>query len=357
MIEPLQGAVFSDTAFRAMEIGPLPPSPKKRMRIGEELQPVGTYAGIISYLGTIQDVEVLQEHEKADPEFESKDWWWDHQRIRFLNEKLGLKLLVLLLPVLWVFKLTIGGLGLVVWGVVQLTESYGFPAFLHLLLLFILVPGWLLFSFWAIRPTTNWLMSTGMGFVLKPFEKAINKKLDDTLEDGCSEFNRATGLVRLALGRGRFFEAPFVEFDAYVDRVIQQSGVFYRLIFVHRYTQKSFHKTAFSTIESSKSEVLALWDVLQTYMDVTQPLPDVPRLEPFRHLDPVTAEHDLRSGRNPRFWRDLDLEAWKEGEGKEWLKRQEEYPWNKRKCRLTPQLGKISMAEYRELRPADAWPI
>ena len=76
------------------------------------------------------------------------------------------------------------------------------PAFLHLLLLFILVPGWLLFSFWAIRPTTNWLMSTGMGFVLKPFEKAINKKLDDTLEDGCSEFNRATGLVRLALGQG-----------------------------------------------------------------------------------------------------------------------------------------------------------
>ena len=137
MTELLQGTVFSNTAFRAMEIGPLPPSPKKRMRIGEELQPVGTYAGIIPYLGTIQDVEVLQDHEKTDPEFESKDWWWDHQRIRFLNEKLGLKFLVLLLPVLWVFTLTIGGLGLVVWGVVQLTESYGFPAFLHLLLLFI----------------------------------------------------------------------------------------------------------------------------------------------------------------------------------------------------------------------------
>ena len=99
MIEPLQGAVFSDTAFRAMEIGPLPPSPKKRMRIGEELQPVGTYAGIIPYLGTIQDVEVLQDHEKTDPEFESKDWWWDHQRIQFLNDKLGLKVLVFALPV------------------------------------------------------------------------------------------------------------------------------------------------------------------------------------------------------------------------------------------------------------------
>src|SRR5690554_7380511 len=72
-----------------MEIVPLPKAPKERSRIGEELQPISTYAGIIPYLGTIQDVEVLQEHEKADPEFESKDWWWDHQRIRFLNGKLG----------------------------------------------------------------------------------------------------------------------------------------------------------------------------------------------------------------------------------------------------------------------------
>ncbi|MDP4546816.1 hypothetical protein Q9245_03490 [Marinobacter sp. MDS2] len=350
-------SIFSDTAFRSFENSPLPKSSKERTRLGEELQPVGSYAGIIPYHSAIEDVEVLQDHEKTDPEFESKDWWWDHQKVRFVNEKLGLKFFVLLVPMIWIFTLVFGGLGAIVWGSLQLTELYEFHALLHLLMLFTLVPSWLLFSFWVAGTTTNWLMSTGMGFILKPFEKSINKKLDDTLEDGCSEFNRVTGQVRMALGRKRYFEAPFVEFDAYVDRVIQQSGVFYRLIFVHRYTQKSFHKTAFSTIESSKSEVLALWDVLQTYMDVTQPLPDVPRLEPFRHLDPVTAEHDERTGRNPRFWRDLDLEVWKQGEGVEWLKRQMEYPWNKRKCRLTPQLGKITMAEYRELRPADAWPI
>ncbi|MDX1757703.1 MAG: hypothetical protein R3175_16725 [Marinobacter sp.] len=198
-------------------------------------------------------------------------------------------------------------------------------------------------------------MGTGIGFLLKPFEKTINKKLDDTLEDGCSEFNRVTGQVRMALGRGRFFEAPFVEFDAYVDRVIQQSGVFYRLMLVHRYTQKTFNKTAFSTIESNKSEALAMWDVLQRYMDVTQPLPDVPRLEPFRHLDPVTAEHDKQTGRNPRYWRDLDLEVWKEGEGwHEVHRRQCEYLWSKRVCKLTPKLGQIDMATYREQRPATA---
>lgn len=72
---------------------------------------------------------------------------------------------------------------------------------------------------------------------------------------------------------------------------------------MHRYTQKTFNKTAFSTIEAEKSEVLALWDMLQRYMDVTQPLPDMPRLEPFRHRDPVTREYDEKIGRNPRYWR------------------------------------------------------
>ncbi len=360
MTELQQNTVFSSAAFRALEIGPLPPAPKERSCIGEELQPIGTYAGIIPYLGTIQDAEVLQEHEKADPEFESKDWWWDHQRIRFLNGKLGLKFLLLVLPIAWVMFLWLSGLGVVTWGMTEILEQRGLSdvtIWFVIISGFLLGLGWLGFAIWVTPVTTNWLMSTGMGFILKPFEKRINKKLDDTLEDGCSEFNRVTGQVRMALGRKRYFEAPFVEFDAYVDRVIQQSGVFYRLIFVHRYTQKSFHKTAFSTIESSKPEVLALWDVLQTYMDVTQPLPDVPRLEPFRHLDPVTAEHDERTGRNPRFWRDLDLEAWKQGEGAQWLKRQMEYPWDKRKCKLTPQLGKISMDEYRKLRPETAWPI
>ncbi|WP_323754735.1 hypothetical protein [Marinobacter sp.] len=350
-------SIFSDTAFRSFENNPLPRSSKERTRLGEELQPVGSYAGVIPHNSTIEDVEVLQDHEKTDPEFESADWWWDHQRIRFLNEKLGLKFLVLFLPVIWVLTLWFSGIALVGWSIVEANNKLNIASEILVVVGGFLSLSWFAFAIWGTPVTTNWLMSTGMGFILKPFEKSINKKLDDTLEDGCSEFNRVTGQVRMALGQKSYFEAPFVEFDAYVDRVIQQSGVFYRLIFVHRYTQKSFHKTAFSTIESNKSEVLALWDVLQTYMDVTQPLPDVPRLEPFRHLDPVTAKHDERTGRNPRFWRDLDLEAWKQGEGAQWLKRQMEYPWNKRKCRLTPQLGKISMAEYRERRPADAWPI
>jgi len=355
MSEQPELSVFADTAFRATAVGPLPEPPKNRVRFGEELQPFGTYAGAIPYLGTIQDVEALQDQEKSDPEFKSKDWWWDHQRIRFLNGKLGLRFLILIIPMIWVFFLWFSGIALVGWGVIEVNKNLNIPSEVLVIGGGVLSLSWFAFAIWVTPVTTNWLMSTGMGFFIKPFEKTINRKLDDTLEDGCSEFNRVTGQVRMALGRGRYFEAPFVEFDAYVDRVIQQSGVFYRLMLVHRYTQKTFSKTAFSTIESSKFEVLALWDVLQRYMDVTQPLPDTPRLEPFRHLDPVTAEYDKQTGRNPRYWRDLDLEAWKEGEGwREVHRRQCEYPWGQRVCKLTPKLGQIDMARYREQRPATA---
>ncbi len=218
------------------------------------------------------------------------------------------------------------------------------------------VLGWIALSMFLIIKTLPWVMSAA-AFLLKPFEKGLSRIMDRSLKAGESYFNRETGQVSFAMPGGKKLTAPFEEFDAYVERVIEAGGIFYRLMFVHRYTAKQFSQTSLSRVEPTKEEVMALWDMLQRYMDTSQPLPDVPRLEPFRHLDPVTAEHDRRTGRNPRFWRDLDLDAWQEGEGKEWLKRQMEYPWDKRKCRLTPQLGKISMAEYRKLRPADAWPI
>jgi hypothetical protein len=345
---------YADAAFRSNAIGPLPESPRKRTRIGEELQPVGDHAEVIPYLRTIDDVETLQDQDTTDPEFQSEDWWSDHQRLRFLNGKLGLKILIFILPITWTLGVFVGGLILVGWSILEVAYAFQLPAIVITLLVLLLGPAWMFFAFWIIPPTTNWLMSTGIGFVLKPFEQAIGKRLDASLADGCSEFNRVTGQVRLALGRGRFFQAPFVEFDAYVERVIQQGGIFYRLMLVHRYTQKTFNHTAFSNIEADKTEVLALWDTLQRYMDVTQPLPDIPSLEPFRHLDPVTAEHDRQTGRNPRFWRDLDLEAWKEGEGLELLRRQREFPWGRRVCKLTPKLGQIDMATYRQQRPETA---
>ncbi|WP_286222310.1 hypothetical protein [Marinobacter apostichopi] len=353
-------SAFRRFAFDAGSISPLPKGSKERDRVGDELQPIGTYANSNPYYRTVQDVEALKERESHDPDFAGDDWWWDHHRIRFLNGKLGFKILLMFVPFVWGLLLWVGGLFMIAKGVFELTKSGQHSEFLNLLVHIgglIVAFGWIAFVIWVGPSSTKWLMNTGVSWFLKPFEKSINSKLDQSFEDSCSEFNRLTGQVRFAMGRKRFFEAPFVEFDAYAERVIQHGGVFYRLMFVHRYTQKTFNQTWLSGIEPTKGEVLALWDMLQRYMDVTEPLPDMPRLEPFRHLDPVTRDHDSKTNRNPRYWRDLDLEAWKAGEGTEMLAKQNRFPWAKRQCKLTPHLGKVSMAEYRELRPEGAWPI
>ena len=89
----------------------------------------------------------------------------------------------------------------------------------------------------------------GVALLLRPFDKTLSKLLDRSLESGESSFNRQTGHLSFPLPGGRRLTAPFVEFDAYVERVIQQGGIFYRLIFVHRYTAKQFIQTSLGRIE------------------------------------------------------------------------------------------------------------
>lgn len=341
--------------FRSDQVPLLPEPAKSRKQLGQDLQPVGNYTGIEPYYRVCEDAGDIQHQRQSEPEaFTSGDWWWSHQKIRFLNGKafLGLSALILLIPYVWGTALVGGG------GVLSLylADFVEMPRILKVLWFLVVGFGWIAASFYILIKTMPWVMGF-FALLLRPFDKLLAKLLDRGLEAGESCFSRETGEVSFALSGGKKLTAPFEEFDAYVERVIEAGGIFYRLMFVHRYTGKQFIQTSLSRVEPAKEEVMALWDMLQRYMDVIQPLPDVPRLEPFRHLDPVTVEHDQRTGRNPRYWRDLDIEAWKQCEGAEWLKRQAEYPWGKRTCRLAPQLGQISMEEYRKKRSPEAWPI
>ena len=347
MTESEQSYIQEKSGFQADSIPVLPEPPKKRERLGEDLQPVGDYAGINPYYRVCEDVETVEHQDQDDPDaFASEDWWWDHCHIRFLNGKafIGVSALLLLIPYLWGTALVGGGGVVIVYYLILITVDIAH--ILQFLVILFAVLIWMPASFYILIKTMPWVMG-GFALLLRPFDKLLGKLLDRSLEEGESYFSRETGEVSFALPGGKKLTAPFEEFDAYVERVIQHGGIFYRLMFVHRYTGKQFSQTSLSRTEPAKEEVMALWDMLQRYMDVSQLLPDMPRLEPFRHLDPVSSEHDQRTGRNPRFWRDLDLEAWKEGEGAEWLKRQAEYPWGKRICKLTPQLGRISMDAYR----------
>lgn len=122
-------------------------------------------------------------------------------------------------------------------------------------------------------------------------------------------FCRRTGMVRSYRG-----EFPFYEFDAFIEmRADMKGNQFHSLKVRHRYPQHSKDERNRLPLDfnfpadGNIAQLYAMWDMLGRYMDVSQPLPDIPRLEPFRHLDPTTKAFDEagKRGRPATYWRDL----------------------------------------------------
>ncbi|WP_152989070.1 hypothetical protein [Pseudomonas citronellolis] len=133
------------------------------------------------------------------------------------------------------------------------------------------------------------------------------------------DLNRRTGLVTLydyktfkKTGVIGEVSAPFYEFDAYIHTSPDRQGSPLNVLFLmHRYRDIRVKVGALLGAEQTPQEVCALWDYLQNFMDTSRPLPDVPSLEEHRANDPITAEHDRKTGRNPRYWIDMDDETFK----------------------------------------------
>lgn len=177
-----------------------------------------------------------------------------------------------------------------------------------------------------------------------------------------SEFNRQNGTLTIARRFRKPFVAPFYEFDPVMQLLpTGYGGHDYALWLHHRYDGiKVCLARKVHTLGLDKHNLHAFWDTLQRYMDVSQPLPDLPVLEQSRHLDPVTAAHDAATGRNPRKWRDLNVEAWKRKEGKKLREKVAAYPWQKKPCtlqaRIDPNLTIEAYYRGQEARGIQATP-
>ncbi|TVU89780.1 hypothetical protein [Vreelandella titanicae] len=100
--------------------------------------------------------------------------------------------------------------------------------------------------------------------------------------------------------------APIYEFDAYLESSPDTQGSpTYSLMLYHPETGLRQKLDAQFPPTNMPGELVAAWQFIQRYMDVSQPLPDVPALEIHRHKDPTTAAADQRKGRTPRYWRDM----------------------------------------------------
>ncbi|MHC8352710.1 hypothetical protein ACYZT7_26260 [Pseudomonas sp. RT4P38] len=137
------------------------------------------------------------------------------------------------------------------------------------------------------------------------------------------ELNRRTGLVTVFdyKNNGEYkkngtigeLTAPFYEFDAYIATSPDSQGMPINVLYLaHRYRNIMINFGALLCPGPDTQQACALWDFIQNYMDVSRPLPDLPQYEEYRHLDPTTAEHDRLTGRNPRFWIDMDDATFKQ---------------------------------------------
>ncbi|MFJ2682317.1 hypothetical protein ACIOYV_01090 [Pseudomonas sp. NPDC087342] len=182
-----------------------------------------------------------------------------------------------------------------------------------------------------------------------------------TTHDG-SEFNRIDGMLRFKRRFRRLFVAPFEEFDPVLQLLPSGYGSHdYALWLHHRYTDnKICLATKVHALGLDQVNALAFWDCLQRYMDVTQPLPDLPVLEQSRHLDPVTVAHDVKTGRNPRRWRDQLEKGWLATGLKQLTQQLEQYSWQKQPCiikaRIDPSLSIETYYRAQEAKGIQATP-
>ncbi|QIR07481.1 hypothetical protein [Salinivibrio costicola] len=127
--------------------------------------------------------------------------------------------------------------------------------------------------------------------------------------------NRQTGMVTLyKRGNKVRFTHPFIEFDCVLMSAPSPQGhLNYNLMLVHRYQPYSVGVPISNLIGTNERvvEYQRLWNMIQRYMDVSQPMPDLLVLEEARAKDPVTVAHDQQTGRDPRYWRDMSDETYK----------------------------------------------
>ncbi|WP_415896081.1 hypothetical protein ACMXYQ_07725 [Neptuniibacter sp. PT34_22] len=121
-------------------------------------------------------------------------------------------------------------------------------------------------------------------------------------------FSRSTGMVTRYKNNKELYSHPFCEFDCYLVSSPSHQGILsYQLHLVHRYHRYS-DSIPLHTFTSSQQpdELKRIWNLIQRYMDTSQPMPDVPELEPARAKDPTTAAWDAKNNRKPDYWFSMD---------------------------------------------------
>ena len=140
-----------------------------------------------------------------------------------------------------------------------------------------------------------------------------------------TELNRCTGMLTFPWKK-KMVTLPFDEFEPGMPAGVNPTGSHnYYLRLVHKYSDMWTQDPA---AHNDYWQVQLAWEYWQQFMDISKPLPDVPRMEPFRDRDPVTVAWDKKHKRPKDYWKNMidDMDR-AERMIKKSRQAAESYPW------------------------------
>jgi hypothetical protein len=139
---------------------------------------------------------------------------------------------------------------------------------------------------------------SSMGFVCSLLKIKTGFK---ALWDKASRFDRSTGMVTIFDSKNRIhIELPFQDFIPFYVR--SGGGDLNSPMYCLYLGHKAFPLGVTFGRHFFFSEMIKNYVFVKSFMDQSQPLPDVPELELFRKFDSVTYEADKKSNRQADCW-------------------------------------------------------
>ena len=139
---------------------------------------------------------------------------------------------------------------------------------------------------------------------------------------------RSTGMVHYFPGKNKDpIIKPYREYDCSISQTSGvKGGAYLSLWMSNRYDKKI--KFGLPNQPGSIFSARVTAEMIECFMDISRPLPDVPELELYRPYDPVTAAWDKKYERPSRLFRDMSKETWDKLKDATW-RYAETYPWGK----------------------------
>ena len=273
---------YAETAYDSTRPRSLAPGDNERFGLGTRglrKHPLGLRGSHCrEYLSILPSIDV---NDLRDENSDRYQWLLSHPGHEYQMWPSGNNPIIILSLITWIsgFLVIVGGIGGVYSGIIA-----GFDkSWLFVELIFFLFPL-------SIYLICKLVISKGM----------VKDKNNIIL-------NRRTGIITVPWLRGKTLEIPFDEFDPYLVCITNPTGsTDFVLHFGHRYSKVWFQLFGG---HSDYWYIWLNWEFWQQYMDISQPLPDVPIMEPYRSRDPVTAEYDKKNNRPPDYWKNQDLDT------------------------------------------------